>query len=166
MLIQKAGIPGGTVPPPGFATPSWDSLAKQWDESPRPYRSTVTLGPTKLSLGHDDPEDLDEDPELRTSFEDLEYGWDNEHPKREVEVKEFRIEWRPVTNGEFYKFYISGGNDIVSNPASWIVDDGEFKVNITLTTYKRVNLNRLIGPYTLWTRFYENCAALASAYIL
>lgn len=138
MLLQSAGIPGGTVSPPGFAIPSWDILARQWDESPQPDSLSVSLGPVKLSIGHNDPEDLDEDPERRTNLDNVEFGWDNEHPKREVHLNEFRIEWRPVTNDEFYKFYTSGGRDLVSLPASWIVVGEEIKVR---TLYGHVAMN-------------------------
>jgi hypothetical protein len=43
---------------------------------------------------------------------------DNEHLKRKVHINEFCIEWRPVTNGQFFKYYVQedGG---VAMPASW-----------------------------------------------
>jgi formylglycine-generating enzyme required for sulfatase activity len=57
-----------------------------------------------------------------------EFGWDNEHPKREVDIGRFKIEWRPVTNGEFYQFYTGVGRDKASFPASWVDDGGIIKV--------------------------------------
>jgi formylglycine-generating enzyme required for sulfatase activity len=60
--------------------------------------------------------------------EEHEFGWDNEHPKREVYVDKFSIEWRPVTNGQFYNFYQGSGKGKVQLPASWVDKDGEIMV--------------------------------------
>ncbi|KAJ7755089.1 hypothetical protein B0H14DRAFT_2978755 [Mycena olivaceomarginata] len=123
MLVQRAGT--GTLPPPGFTPPPWASLAESWDSAPEPAESAVTIGPTTITLGHDDTEAEDE--ALATDVAGHEFGWDNEHPKREVHVNEFRIEWRPVTNGQFFKYYVQedGG---VAIPASWVEVDGEMHV--------------------------------------
>lgn len=123
MLVQRAG--SGTLPPTGFITPSWTSLAEDWNTSPAPQSKTVTLGPAVVSLGHDDDEADDDD---TRSLEGHEFGWDNEHPKRQVAVRRFEIEWRPVTNSEFYQFYIGARSGQVSFPASWVDDGGIIKV--------------------------------------
>jgi formylglycine-generating enzyme required for sulfatase activity len=123
MLIQRAG--SGTLPPTCFTTPPWTSLAEVWNTSPTPQTKTVILGPAVVSLGHDDDEADDDD---TRSLEGHEFGWDNEHPKRQVKIDRFNIEWRPVTNGEFYQFYIGIGRDKVSFPASWVNDGGITKV--------------------------------------
>lgn len=128
MLLQRASVPGGTLPPPGFATPQWDLLEKQWASAEQPARSTVTLGPATVIVGHDDSEALDEDEAFKRDLKGVEFGWDNEHPKREVQVKEFRIEWRPVTNSQFYEFYKGEGKDMVKLPASWIEVGGRVQV--------------------------------------
>lgn len=128
MLLQGAGVPGGTLPPPGFATPPWEALAEEWDQMPAPDELTLTLGPTTVTLGHDDPESEDSDPDKALLLDDVEFGWDNEHPKRVVHVDEFRIEWRPVTNGSFYEFWKGVGNGDVNMPASWIEIDGDVQV--------------------------------------
>lgn len=132
MLLQGAGIPNGTLPPPGFATPQWEVLAEQWDAVPPPEDPTVILGPDTIVLGHDDPEDEDENPEKATILDGVEFGWDNEHPSREVEVKQIRISWRPVTNGEFYEYWKEDGTGKVSMPASWIESDGGVQVSSAL----------------------------------
>ncbi|KAF9562588.1 DUF323 domain-containing protein [Agrocybe pediades] len=123
MLIQRAGT--GTIPPPGFIAPSWTSLANAWNQAPKPASKTVTLGRATVTLGHDDKES---DDDITTDATTHEFGWDNEHPKREVHVKQFKIEWRPVTNGEFYRFYTCEGKDKVQLPASWVQDGDEIKV--------------------------------------
>lgn len=124
MLIQRAG--SGTIPPPGFATPLWSSLATGWSSYPRPISDTVALGPACVTLGHDDAEADDENP--KEAVEDHEFGWDNEHPKRQVYVDAFRIEWRPVTNGEFYRYYTEAGRTKIKCPASWIEGSEGMKV--------------------------------------
>lgn len=129
MLLQGAGKPGGTVPPPGFATPQWELLAKQWNAVKPPAHSMVTLGPETVVIGHNDPEELDEVERYKYDLKDVEYGWDNEHPERQVRVEQFRIEWRPVTNGEFYEFYQVEGKDMVKLPASWVEIDGQIQVH-------------------------------------
>ncbi|KAI0365693.1 DUF323 domain-containing protein [Pilatotrama ljubarskyi] len=125
MLLQRAGT--GTIPPVGFVPPVWDVLAESWNAHPEPVNETVTLGPEDITLGHDDDEADDESTDvLGHSF-----GWDNEHPQRTVHVGEFKIEWRPVTNGQFYDFYYAGGGKDtpkVQFPKSWVEIDGEIFV--------------------------------------
>lgn len=123
MLLQRAGT--GTIAPSGFVRPDWVTLAKTWDAAPKPEDSSVVLGPATVTLGHDDAE-TDEDALYDGGHA---FGWDNEHPRRAVEVNKFRIEWRPVTNGEFYAFYQGVGKDSkVQCPASWVDVGGELQV--------------------------------------
>ena len=42
-----------------------------------------------------------------------------------VHVGAFRVEWRPVTNGEFEAFWRGAGKGGVDMPASWVQSDGE-----------------------------------------
>ncbi|KAI0655264.1 C-type lectin protein [Cubamyces menziesii] len=126
MLIQRAGT--GMLPPPGFAPPPWEALAAQWDAVPPPTTPTVTLGPASLVMGHDDQEPDDLSPKLEHDVTDHEFGWDNESPRRVVQVGKFAVEWRPVTNGEFEAFWRGAGKDKVQMPASWVEEDGEVKV--------------------------------------
>ena len=128
MLLQKAGFPGGTLLPPGFAMPNWEVLKKGWDTTSQPKEPTVKLGPATVTLGHDDYEEEDSDLEKTTRLVGHEFGWDNEHPRREVEVAEFRISWRPISNGEFYEFWKGDGQGRVKLPASWIEIDGVVQV--------------------------------------
>jgi formylglycine-generating enzyme required for sulfatase activity len=127
MLLQRAGT--GTLPPPGFATPAWSALSAQWDQFTPPLSSsTTTLGPTTLILGHDDSEADDHLPELMHDVDGHEFGWDNESPQRSVEVVKFKIDWRPVTNMEFYSFWRGEGKGQVEMPKSWVNEDGDIKV--------------------------------------
>lgn len=124
MLLRTVGQ--GTLPPSGFTPPSWSGLADSWDSAPLPPSPTVNLGPETITLGHDDYERDDVSKEV----ENHEFGWDNEHPQRQVEVGEFRIEWRPVTNGEFYEFYKAGGSDKVAFPETWRLVGDEVSVRV------------------------------------
>ncbi|PPR00441.1 hypothetical protein CVT24_004502 [Panaeolus cyanescens] len=122
MLLQRAGT--GTVPPSGFTSPPWASLAEGWKAAALPKSETVELGPANVELGHDDLESED----ASTDFKSHEFGWDNENPKRQVPVGQFKISWRPVTNWEYFQFFINNGNDKVDMPASWVNEDGIIKV--------------------------------------
>lgn len=128
MLLQRAGT--GTIPPSGFTPPPWSSLQGTWESSPMPSTPTVTLGPDTTIIGHDDNEMEDDEPGKDIDVKDHEFGWDNENPKRTVDVGEFKIEWRPVTNGDFYEFWKSGGSDKVQLPKTWVEEDGEIMVGL------------------------------------
>ncbi|KAK0201959.1 DUF323 domain-containing protein [Desarmillaria ectypa] len=133
MLLQRAGT--GVLPPPGFATPNWEPLSEKWAAEPKPFSPTVTLSPATVTLGHDDVEVEDAQ---ASDVATHEYGWDNEHPTRQVHVEEFRIEWRPVTNGEFYEFYKSENGKNIQVPASWVQVSGAMQVR---TLYGPVPMN-------------------------
>ncbi|OJA14471.1 hypothetical protein AZE42_05285 [Rhizopogon vesiculosus] len=126
MLLQRAGT--GTIPPPDFSPPHWESLVAQWQIAPKPVLPTVELGPSTVTLGIDDIEEEDTDPEKHYDVAGHVFGWDNESPRRQTEVKAFRIEWRPVTNGEFYEFYKGAGQGKVKLPASWEDHNGDIYV--------------------------------------
>ena len=156
MLLQRAG--SGTLAPTGFITPRWTSLAEGWDMAPAPRSRTVTLGPAAVFLGHDDNEADDDDP--RSTVEGHEFGWDNENPKRQVDIGRFKIEWRPVTNGEFYRFYTGAGNGKVSFPASWVDDAGVIKVFAFLIKFS-VRQRCVSGTNFIWPCSTGNSIALA-----
>ncbi|KAL4071260.1 C-type lectin protein [Scleroderma yunnanense] len=116
MLIQRAGV--GTLPPPGFTIPPWRALAEQWNTTPLPSTPTVTLGPTTITIGHDDCEGDDFTAKLSEVIDGHAFGWDNESPARVVEVKQVKMEWRPVTNADFLAYFKD--NKQVGLPASWV----------------------------------------------
>jgi len=124
MLLQRAGT--GTLPPQGFSVPQWSIFAKTWDALPAPKSARVELGPEVVTLGHDDVEADDDTGDVLNH----EFGWDNESPQRKVQVDKFAIEWRPITNGQFYDFYAGQGKERgVDFPASWVMVDGEVQVH-------------------------------------
>jgi formylglycine-generating enzyme required for sulfatase activity len=141
MLVRTAGK--GTSPPSGFTPPSWSSLADGWDKAPLPPSSTVKLGPETITLGHDDSERDDASKEVGNH----EFGWDNENPQRKVDVGEFRIEWRPVSNGDFYEFYEAGGSEKVALPKSWHLVDDKVYVRVFLVLWVDFPLSMLTGPH-------------------
>ncbi|KAH7927825.1 hypothetical protein BV22DRAFT_1006204 [Leucogyrophana mollusca] len=155
MLLQRAGT--GTIAPPGFTPPPWESLSASWDAAAKPETPTVTIGATTVSLGIDDIESEDDDPVKSTEVAGHVFGWDNESPKRDVEVASFRIEWRPVTNGEFYEFYQGVGKGKVKLPASWVEYDGETRVR---TLYGPVPM-KIARNWPVLTS-YDNLSVYAS----
>jgi len=51
------------------------------------------------------------------------------NPVRSVEVGQFRIEWRPVSNGQFHEFLKKFGDEQGSSfPMSWVEIDGDIYV--------------------------------------
>lgn len=166
MLIQRAGM--GTLPPPGFAPPPWSELADAWDASVRaPSAPTVTLGPTMISLGHDDCEGDDLKPEVTHRVDGHAFGWDNESPARQVEVGRVRLEWRPVTNEEYLAFWNAGGQTQVDFPPSWVSSEGGIEVRFFFQVdwFSRCSCGRRerVGPHAVWSGANARCKALAGA---
>ena len=136
MLIQRAGTPGGTIPPSRFARPVWLSLQSNVLSSSTPQPSfddLITLPAQSFTIGHDDVEADD----LRLApnssiISDYEFGWDNEHPTRVVEIaKSIKVEKRCVSNGEYAAFLRdSDAGKGRKDPVSWVKDEnGSFKVS-------------------------------------
>jgi L-histidine Nalpha-methyltransferase / hercynylcysteine S-oxide synthase len=161
MLIQRAGT--GTLPPPGFSTPPWSSLSDQWARlTPALASTTTTLGPALITLGHDDSEADDMLPEFIHDVDGHEFGWDNESPKRAVEVGKFRIDWRPVSNAEFCAFWRGEGQGKVDMPKSWVDVDGLIKVCFYHFFYRKVyRAHGRAGPDIVWACVYGHCEGLA-----
>lgn len=159
MLIQRAG--SGTLPPPGFTVPPWALLSRQWDSIPSPETPFVILGPSLLTMGHEDSEADDFSQALGRPVGNHEFGWDNESPERRVEVAQFRSEWRPISNAEFKDFLEKGGKGIVSFPKSWIEEDGKIKVRTLCSAFLLIQDN-LLGSDYVWPRPNGFREALAS----
>jgi formylglycine-generating enzyme required for sulfatase activity len=147
MLLQVAdGSSSGSCPPQGFSVPNWSSLALDDKKNYQQFEAntsgtTVALGPASIILGHDD---LDAD-DGKTSFSaQHEFGWDNEHPSRSVEVAPFIIEQRPITNGQYHGFWEKHlGSNLAEIPKSWVaLSDGKIQVRT------------LYGPIPLEHAFY------------
>ncbi|KAG0703747.1 hypothetical protein DFH29DRAFT_1040649 [Suillus ampliporus] len=155
MLLQRAGT--GTVPPPNFSPPHWESLAAQWQRAPKPAVPAVEIGPSTVTLGIDDIEEEDADLAKRYNVAGHTFGWDNESPSRQAEVKAFRIEWRPVTNGEFYDFYKGAGQGKAKFPASWEDRHGDICVR---TLYGPVPI-KIAWDWPVLT-CYDNLSVYAS----
>lgn len=154
MLLQRAG--SGTIPPTGFTIPPWESLLASWDAAPKTSSPTVVIEATTITLGIDDVEadDIVKAQDVGGHV----FGWDNESPPRQAFVDAFRISWRPITNGEFSKFYTDAGKDKVSFPASWVkYGDGEIGVR---TLYGPVPM-KIAWDWPIITS-YDNLSVYAS----
>ncbi|KAH7918025.1 hypothetical protein BV22DRAFT_920366 [Leucogyrophana mollusca] len=127
MLIQRAGT--GTLPLLGSPSP-WEALASQWNATTRPPSTpTVTLGATTITFGHDDSEGDDFAPGVAGDVKGHTFGWDNESPARTVEVAQFKLEWRPITNAEYLAFWETHRE--VAMPSSWVQEEDGVKVRGT-----------------------------------
>ncbi|KAH0832002.1 hypothetical protein J3R83DRAFT_12905 [Lanmaoa asiatica] len=154
MLLQRAG--NGTIPPPDFTTPPWESLLASWNAVPKPSSPTIVIEATIVTLGIDDIEA--DDAVKALDVEGHVFGWDNESPSRRVSVDAFRIAWRPITNGEFLKFYTGIGKDRAEFPASWVKhEDTEIRVR---TLYGPVSMS-IAWDWPVLTS-YDNLSVYAS----
>ena len=144
MLIQRAGT--GTLPPPGFPKPNFESLAKQWDaqiaNEPQ-TEPTLTLGPAEVHLGHDDVEADDANRDLSAHHE---YGWDNESPRRKQNVGKFKIEKKPITNGQYYKFWKSSAAGNRALPVSWVQMSDSDEVQVSTCSIRTSPISSSTPP--------------------
>ncbi|KAF7965756.1 hypothetical protein HWV62_42004 [Athelia sp. TMB] len=125
--VERAGT--GTLPPPGFTAPPWSALAAQWEEStPALASHRAIVGPATVILGQNDSEADDFRPDLMYDVNGHSFGWDNESPPRAVQVGKFSIDWRPVSNGEFYEFWKNAGAAEIDMPKSWVCVEGDIMV--------------------------------------
>lgn len=94
--------------PPTLTTPDFEQEAKlsrvarvpnQWFQIPQ----------KSLVVGLDDPED--------NSGGDRHFGWDNEKPRRVIQVQSFEAKGRPITNEEYAHYLEQTYNSKL--PASW-----------------------------------------------
>lgn len=116
-----------TRTPPGFTPPPFAQLAKQWAAVPKPSTPYAEIaGP--VVMGHDDqePDDFADGTELTADPMHV-LGWDNESPARTVDVAPLRVEWRPISNADFYAFWRAQDGKM-EMPKSWVLENGEVKV--------------------------------------
>lgn len=94
--------------PPGIK-PDFEVLAKQAQEAAVPNEWIKVPASTCIE-GMNDPEN-DEGP-------DRYFGWDNEKPKRSIDVPAFEAQARPLTNKDYARFLFQTGD--AKLPASWV----------------------------------------------
>ncbi|KAI8975716.1 hypothetical protein BDF20DRAFT_822231 [Mycotypha africana] len=130
MLVQSPNM----LPPKGVAIPNWklvlDMIRNTSDLQPgaiTPLTDApfITIPAGTVTVGHNDKELADLPSTASVAYtittkmndDNLEFGWDNENPKRQMDVSSFEIQSRPVTNGEYYVYLQEIGSDNI--PASW-----------------------------------------------
>ncbi|KAI9797452.1 MAG: hypothetical protein M1833_005492 [Piccolia ochrophora] len=104
MLVQSKN----TLPPPSSSRPDFAAMAHQ-ARSNAVHNEWITIPTTTVSLGTEDPEGDSES----TRY----FGWDNEKPRRRVNVASFQSRARPITNGEYACYLEQTGKSNI--PASW-----------------------------------------------
>lgn len=143
MLIQRAGISAMPPSPPAWitgpttlATPLIPDASTASRRSPR--ENLLPLNEQEFSIGHDDFEADDaETPLLGTTsmmVEKHEFGWDNEHPRRQVSIdRPVLVEKLCITNAEYLSYFrVSRKENKIQVPTSWMMDEDsevEFKVH-------------------------------------
>jgi formylglycine-generating enzyme required for sulfatase activity len=104
MLVQSEK----TVAPPTTVMPDFQALATQARQG-AVENQWFDVPAQKVEIGLEDPDD--------NSGPEHFFGWDNEKPKRTVQVPAFKAQGRPITNGEYVKYLEE--NHIDTLPASW-----------------------------------------------
>jgi formylglycine-generating enzyme required for sulfatase activity len=101
------------------ATPDWEVLKNTWTID---QQVIIEVAGGRITMGHDDPEQED-DQDKSKDWSQHEFGWDEESPSHTVEVKSFKVNALPITNGEYAKFLESSNTETI--PASWIKHEGK-----------------------------------------
>jgi hypothetical protein len=101
------------------AAPDWEVLKNTWTID---KQKIIEVAGGEITMGHDDPEQEDDKDKSR-DWSQHEFGWDEESPSHTVEVKSFKVNALPITNGEYAKFLESTNTE--TTPASWIKHDGK-----------------------------------------
>jgi len=96
------------------AMPDWEVLKNTWTID---QQKIIEVAGGKITMGHDDPEQED-DKSKSKDWSQHEFGWDQESPSHTVEVKPFKVNALPITNGEYAKYLESTNTEQI--PASWI----------------------------------------------
>lgn len=127
--------PGKLRPAPGFTTPDWQALALQWRAQVKQEQRTasntiVTYSASTVEIGHDDFDHLDDQTPYDLAHT---FGWDNESPKRTVEVPSFKVSLLPISNGNYLKYWegIPQAEKEDLLPGSWTVgEDGQVSIKV------------------------------------
>ncbi|KAL6719159.1 hypothetical protein ACLMJK_003396 [Lecanora helva] len=106
MLLQSDHI----LPP--RLTPDFESLGEQARKDAVP-NEWIKVPAITFYEGMDDP-DNDEGP-------DRYFGWDNEKPRRQINVPAFEAQARPLTNEDYARFLEHTGRERL--PASWVIQE-------------------------------------------
>ena len=100
MLLQS----DKTLPPPG-PKPNFKALAIQYNEHDFP-NEWIKIPDAQFMRGMTDVESE----EAPSRY----FGWDNEKPRRQVQVSAFEAKAKPLTNGEYAHFLEETGKSQVS----------------------------------------------------
>lgn len=135
--------PGKLNPAPCFSKPDFAALSGSWDkqvaDEQRSDRKLIkSYSSSSIAIGHDDFDHLDRE----TAYDPKHaFGWDNESPKRQVEVPAFSVSMLPISNKEYHEFWTASGMPASLVPGSWLQeDDGSISVRV-LTTPGKVELD-------------------------
>lgn len=114
MLVQSPNLKYPPVSPPSWFNKN--CLQNETASSMLDRASIIVLEGGNVEIGHDDDEEA-----LQPTASH--FGWDNENPKRVVTVLPFKLQSRPVTNGEYWLFWKDTNFDQLLFPASWYLEN-------------------------------------------
>lgn len=114
MLVQSEK----TLQPPGTLHPDFEALAAQAKRTAVP-NEWFSIPAQTVEIGLEDPDD--------NSGPEHYFGWDNEKPKRTVNVAAFDAQARPITNGEYARYLEHAGSKQL--PASWTTVVSSIRTN-------------------------------------
>ncbi|KAJ5690496.1 hypothetical protein N7462_004888 [Penicillium macrosclerotiorum] len=115
MLLQSEKA----LPPVGIDIPDFLKIARDAKRNEKP-NTWFHIPKQTFTVGLDDSKD--------ENMPAYSFGWDNEKPKRAVEVHDFEAQARPITNGEYAKYLQA--NRLQTWPASWtrVHPDDEYPI--------------------------------------
>lgn len=99
-----------TVPP--GPKPEWEVLQRTWEVD---TNKVLSISGRQIELGHNDLEDEDE--QASADWKSHEFGWDAENPTSKVDVKSFKVDALPITNGAYLEYMKA--NNVETVPGSW-----------------------------------------------
>lgn len=126
MLVQSPNFKHPHVPPPSWYKQNHlyrSDINKKATLSILNTANMIAFDGANVEIGHDDFEEMDKS--CSTPQHKINFGWDNEHPKRIIAVLPFEIQSRPITNGEYWSFWTESNYDKLLSPASWFIKSNE-----------------------------------------
>lgn len=120
MIVQSPNFKHLPVTPPSWYRRHTDQY-RVTKLSILDHANMISFDGGNVEIGIDELEETDIS--LAVPQSEINFGWDNEHPKRVVSVLPFELQSRPVTNGEYWLFWKDTDEDRHLFPAAWYFEN-------------------------------------------